>query len=435
MKKTVITTILCSLLLTGCTNQDQTSQQTSTQKKELWHVYPSIDATSVTNMLPFSNMLLHYKEYTIAFPYNIEKAYNAFIVQNGDSQSIYDYDGNLLYTLPIAVSSTINQEGLVLGYAQLEGNNYFTPSYGAKTNDSAYVLSQDFTTATQINSDAFMIHPFDGNQIYDSLAVQNDKIGILSHSKNSEGEDLAGYTFEAYTPDNLPDLFIAQNVNSKNEPLEKVIVDASGKIHCVVQDTYVNKSIGQFVSGFYPLKNGDNLYALASYKDGKPITEYAYKNVGYFMDGYCPVQNKDDKWAYIDEEGNEVTEYLFDGASSLYEGKAVVIKDGKVGILNLKENVSKDKLTQSIYDNLPDTPTATPEISQPTAIGKATINIESINIRKDASASSEKDGTVTQGQSVDVYETKEVEGYTWYRIGENQWIASDGTWLTYTPNS
>lgn len=31
------------------------------------------------------------------------------------------------------------------------------------------------------------------------------------------------------------------------------------------------------------------------------------------------------------------------------------------------------------------------------------------------------------GDSVTVYETKKAEGYTWYRIGDNQWIASDGS--------
>lgn len=31
------------------------------------------------------------------------------------------------------------------------------------------------------------------------------------------------------------------------------------------------------------------------------------------------------------------------------------------------------------------------------------------------------------GDKVTVYETKQAEGYTWYRIGDNQWIAGDGT--------
>lgn len=31
------------------------------------------------------------------------------------------------------------------------------------------------------------------------------------------------------------------------------------------------------------------------------------------------------------------------------------------------------------------------------------------------------------GDSVTVYETKQAEGYTWYRIGDNQWIAGNGS--------
>ena len=33
------------------------------------------------------------------------------------------------------------------------------------------------------------------------------------------------------------------------------------------------------------------------------------------------------------------------------------------------------------------------------------------------------------GSIVDVYETKTSGGYSWNRIGENEWIANDGSWL------
>ena len=49
-----------------------------------------------------------------------------------------------------------------------------------------------------------------------------------------------------------------------------------------------------------------------------------------------------------------------------------------------------------------------------------------INIRKEPSASAERVGTYQKGEVVYAYETKEAEGYTWYRIGEGKWVADKG---------
>lgn len=64
-------------------------------------------------------------------------------------------------------------------------------------------------------------------------------------------------------------------------------------------------------------------------------------------------------------------------------------------------------------------------------IGTVTVNVDKLNIRSIPSTSGEKLGKVQNGKTYDVYETKTAEGYTWYRIGEGEWIADDGTWLTY----
>lgn len=51
-----------------------------------------------------------------------------------------------------------------------------------------------------------------------------------------------------------------------------------------------------------------------------------------------------------------------------------------------------------------------------------------IKVRTGPSQSA-KDTTLRKynGDSVTVYETKQAEGYTWYRIGDNQWIAGNGS--------
>jgi|GEM_PF-4039328 len=67
-----------------------------------------------------------------------------------------------------------------------------------------------------------------------------------------------------------------------------------------------------------------------------------------------------------------------------------------------------------------------PEGSYKIRIVANVVNIRSTpSIPKD---NSNKVGTVNKGETYTVYETKNNEGYTWYRIGNDQWIADDGTW-------
>lgn len=69
--------------------------------------------------------------------------------------------------------------------------------------------------------------------------------------------------------------------------------------------------------------------------------------------------------------------------------------------------------------------------SETSVIGKATVNVKKLRIRSKASTSGEKLGYAKKGKTYDVYEIKSGGGYTWYRIGEDEWIADDGTWITY----
>ena len=46
----------------------------------------------------------------------------------------------------------------------------------------------------------------------------------------------------------------------------------------------------------------------------------------------------------------------------------------------------------------------------------------------------EKLGKPDKGSEWDVYEIREAEGYTWYRIGKDRWVADGGGWVEYTEN-
>lgn len=76
-----------------------------------------------------------------------------------------------------------------------------------------------------------------------------------------------------------------------------------------------------------------------------------------------------------------------------------------------------------------ETPTATVDTKE--TIGSVKVLVDGLNIRMQPSLQATKAGKVQNGKTYDVFETKVADGYTWYRIGENQWIAGTNTWVNY----
>ena len=58
------------------------------------------------------------------------------------------------------------------------------------------------------------------------------------------------------------------------------------------------------------------------------------------------------------------------------------------------------------------------------------VNVDNLNIRSDASISAPIVGKAVNEKEYAASETKEAYGYTWYCIGENQWIASNEDWVS-----
>ena len=80
------------------------------------------------------------------------------------------------------------------------------------------------------------------------------------------------------------------------------------------------------------------------------------------------------------------------------------------------------------------TPTPTPTVSANTIIGTITIGSSEINVRNTPSTAGQLVTTVHAYSTCQVYETTVNEGYTWYRISENEWVPDGGNWLTYKSN-
>ncbi|MBR4445245.1 MAG: zinc-ribbon domain-containing protein [Solobacterium sp.] len=91
----------------------------------------------------------------------------------------------------------------------------------------------------------------------------------------------------------------------------------------------------------------------------------------------------------------------------------------------------------------PETPafieeTARPEMTtDPSALGNAVgtirVKVTKLRIRSGPATSSELIADAREGATYTYYATEEGEGYTWYRIGKDQWVADQGEWLEVNP--
>ncbi len=71
------------------------------------------------------------------------------------------------------------------------------------------------------------------------------------------------------------------------------------------------------------------------------------------------------------------------------------------------------------------------EKKQDDCLGNVTIKADAIKVRQEPSLSGKHLSSVKKGQSMKVYDIKSNEGYTWYMINQDEWIADDGSWLEY----
>ena len=83
-------------------------------------------------------------------------------------------------------------------------------------------------------------------------------------------------------------------------------------------------------------------------------------------------------------------------------------------------------------------PTPTPEIEETPEpddgiIGSAHVMVTDLTIRKGPGVSYEQNGITEYDATYDVYEIAEADGYTWYKVAEDQWVADYlGQYVTYT---
>ena len=110
----------------------------------------------------------------------------------------------------------------------------------------------------------------------------------------------------------------------------------------------------------------------------------------------------------------------------------IVDNSQETPVVTEPESTAEPEQTAAPEQTAEPTPEPTPE--GPTVIGTATVNVDKLNIRAEANTGSAAVGTAVAGKTYDVYETASDGQYTWYRIGDGQWFADNGSWITFTKN-
>lgn len=93
-----------------------------------------------------------------------------------------------------------------------------------------------------------------------------------------------------------------------------------------------------------------------------------------------------------------------------------------------KEKVVHEEPVQQTTDNKQVTETPTKEKK---TLGKVKILKSGLHVRKSASTKADDLGTLNENDSFDVWETKEADGYTWYRIADSKWIANPSGYVQF----
>lgn len=325
-----------------------------------------------------------------------------------------DYNGNTLLTPQFTGVSfyAINDAKIIYGY------------WGSEYDSIIHVLSKDYTGYTQTDN------TLDYSYV-DKLYVSQNQIYFKTEEGNLEEQP------EMHNRTALDSLYaLTKNtVLVPDEDNGTALLNNSGIVSQMKGYACAETSLA---NGYAFLSNTPyddpyaseehGKYALFNTSTGEQLTDFIYDDHGYMWNGLAPVE-VDDKWGFIDEEGNTVIECFFEDASSLHDGKAYVKYNHEWNILNITESLSAGSITEETYRNKIDSYDSELES---TSIGKVVVNVTDLNIRSSASTSGSLVGNAEEGKTYYVFETASDDSYTWYRIGEDQWIADDGSWLTYT---
>lgn len=405
--------------------EEQPEQEETSVYSKVWAVAPEIEVDNVKMMMPFDKQEVSVDGTTalvdlnkIGYPQqwaSDEYDCDAVIVAIDGNHGIYNYEAKAIYPASVSIHSAPFAQGI--GPARVTTDDGVKIMYGAGNtqNDTAFYFTDDYKTIRDVPSKNYEYDPYDTETKTSFVAIKDNKLGVAT----PQGK--GNYTFTA-TSASFPSEFVAPVLDGNYHITDYKVCDKDGNVVAGIISGNGPYNEGSYINGFYTIGTPD-AKTLVNATGEYAIGDYSYQAVGYFSDGYCPVK-KYGKWGYIDENGDEVTDFIFDNATSLYDGKAYVLYGGVYGVLDIKGSIENDiPLTLATCYHIP-------QGEEP--IGVLEVHVKELTIRGGAGPEYASVGNSHIGAKYNVFEIKEVSGYTWYRISNYSWIPSDGDWTTYT---
>lgn len=421
--------LLSAGLLAGCSAREESvsavAKKKEVNKSNVWLKEPDMEYDSLTPLAPGEHGLLQVDTQafgTVVVPLDTEATgYPArlsgyspdlLITESDGSQGIMNYEGKELVAPDLSIMGSPFQAGIIAGLYQKETAYGITDTASGKTK----ILAKDGTSVTEVSSSDFVSEASGSGNAAPYLAVQNGKAGICGMTKDQAGNN-KGWAFEAIDASLLKGRTVMTAVNDSCNPSGTVIFNPSDGSTVNVADGY---KTGSFANGFYITSDGGHV-TLVEAGSGQGVA-VAYQDGKYMTDGYCAME-QNSRWGFVDGSGNEVTDFIFDDVTPLYDGKALVSFQGKYGILDVKGLLENGKQINM------DTVTVG---KQEKAVGEGTVKVSTLLIRSEPNTTSDILGVSAPGSVYNVYETSKDDSYTWYRIAPDAWVAdSNGEWIDY----
>ena len=318
---------------------------------------------------------------------------NAVGVRRDNKVGFYDYDGNELMPCALSIPTRVIPQPNVM-----RDDNYICRLVDSESNR---VISDDFRTLTNYYANHDIAFPQDTDA---EVCVQNGKIGLWSWQ----------------------DVFVEIDTSILPEHVMAKMLDDNGKIEawCIIKNGTITDQrfpaqlhAISFINNkkFFGRRDYNDCGALFDIDTGQQLTDYIYTGLYGSSEGYSVLQIDNRYYVLVDEYGNEICDWKFDHISAVYEGKAYVELDGKIGILDVNKT-ARENVKYSEMEG---------------AIGELTVLVNNLRIRKEANKDSASLGYVINGKTYPVFETSTSQSYTWYRIGLDKWVADNGSWIEY----
>lgn len=434
MKKWMITALsLC--MLAGCGQKAEEPEETPEPEQEVtygaWVKEPGeLDIESVKMMDAFEQIEIPYEGTTVlgdeerkgqpAEWYETGYETNAVVVESSGKHGVYDFEGNELFAPSVNVHSTPFAKGITMAKVKnAEGNWVYAYGYCNSTISSAVVFTPDFTAVEDVDFANYQFAPYSDTTTMPFFAVSGGVFGVATPVTDEAGKATGKYTFEAYSGTGLTRNMVVPVVDEMYKTVSRVIVMQNGSIGPEVLEDFGNYQTASYANGYYRLRYSDSTIFI--HAESATQIGWAYHDAKNFSGGYAPVKRYG-FWALMNEQGEEVTDYVFNDIVGAYDGKAYVRVGKQWGIIDFAQALERGR-------NLTWTALFGTETAEP--LGTLTVNVTDLNFRTGPDTVYDACGNSVPNSAYPVYETKEASGYTWYRIDENVWLPSEGTWCTY----